>query len=208
MVGDLVKARGGKDVVFNAEAVGCGGGKKYLGFTEFIRPEFEYFLSYGIPGKVEGERYKKSPELVREIMKKQPSFSAPGQYIVFKRWDRLEENDFPEGIIFFCSPDVLSGIFTLANFDEAEPNGVFSPFGAGCASIVLYPYMENSSSRPRAVLGMLDVSARPCVSADVLTLAVPMKKFVRMVAHMEESFLITPSWRKVKRRIGMAKRQD
>jgi hypothetical protein len=154
------------------------------------------------------ERYKKSPELVREIMKKQPSFSAPGQYIVFKRWDRLEENDFPEGIIFFCSPDVLSGIFTLANFDEAEPNGVFSPFGAGCASIVLYPYMENSSSRPRAVLGMLDVSARPCVSADVLTLAVPMKKFVRMVAHMEESFLITPSWRKVKRRIGMAKRQD
>lgn len=28
-------------------------------------PNFEYFLSCGIPGKLEGERYKKTPELVR-----------------------------------------------------------------------------------------------------------------------------------------------
>jgi len=30
-------------------------------------PHFEYFLSCGIPGKLEGERYKKSPELVKEF---------------------------------------------------------------------------------------------------------------------------------------------
>lgn len=33
-----------------------------------IRPDFEYFLSCGIPGKMEGEPDKKSPELVKEIM--------------------------------------------------------------------------------------------------------------------------------------------
>ena len=95
-----------------------------------------------------------------------------------------------------------SGVFTLANFDEAEANGVFSPFGAGCATIVQYPFLEKESERPRAVIGMLDVSARPCVPTDVVTIAVPMKKFIPMIENMEESFLVTKSWRKVKRRIA------
>jgi len=50
-------------------------------------------------------------------------------------------------------------------------------------------------------LGMFDVSARPCVPTDVLTFSVPMKRFIRMVGNMEESFLITNSWRKVLKRI-------
>ena len=44
--------------------------------------------------------------------------------------------------IFFAPPNVLSGLFTLANFDEPLPNGVIAHFGAGCASIVDYPYKE------------------------------------------------------------------
>jgi hypothetical protein len=69
-----------------------------------------------------------------------------------------------------------------------------------CASIVYHPYHEIASDRPRAVLGMFDVSARPCVEPDVLTFAVPRPKFTRMVAQMDESFLITKSWSKVRRR--------
>jgi uncharacterized protein (DUF169 family) len=202
VIGDLSKARAGKNLAFVAEVIGCAGGKKYLGFAEGLRPEFEYFLSYGIPGKLEGERYKKSPELVREVMKRQPSFVAPERFIVFKRWDRLEKDDRPEVVIFFARPDVLSGVFTLANFDRAEPEGVIAPFGAGCSTIVQYPYMEKDKEIPRAVLGMLDVSARPCVPSDVITLAVPMSKFTGMIGNMEESFLITGSWGKVKRRIA------
>jgi hypothetical protein len=167
-------------------------------------PDFEYFLSYGIPGKLEGERYKKSPELVRETMKMQPAFTAPGAFIVFKRWDKLGESDYPEVVIFFAKPDVLSGLFTLSSFDEPGNDAVFSPFGAGCSTIVQYPYLEKDAERPRAVIGMLDVSARPCVPADVVTLAAPMKKFVRMVENMEESFLAADSWKKVRRRIAAA----
>jgi hypothetical protein len=51
---------------------------------------------------------------------------------------------------------------------------------------------------------MFDVSARPCVPTDVLTFSVPMKRFIRMVGNMEESFLITNSWRKVLKRIRSA----
>jgi hypothetical protein len=66
---------------------------------------------------------------------------------------------------------------------------------------VQYPYLENEISRPRAVLGMFDVSARPYVPRETLTFSVPMKKFIRMIGNMEESFLITRSWEKVKKRI-------
>jgi len=35
----------------------------------------------------------------------------------------------------------------------------------------------------------------------MLTLAVPMKNFVKMIDNMEESFLITEAWQKVQKRI-------
>jgi hypothetical protein len=35
-----------------------------------------------------------------------------------------------------------------------------------------------------------------------MSIAMPMKKFVKMVDNMEESFLITESWQKIQRRIG------
>jgi uncharacterized protein (DUF169 family) len=206
VIADIARARKGTSVAFDVAAIGCFGGKKYLGFTEGFRPNFEYFLSYGIPGEMEGERYKKSPEIVKEVMKNVPEFKAPGKYIVFKRWDKLEKDDKPEVVIFFAHPDILSGIFTLANYDEVEPNGVFSPFAAGCSTIVTHPYLEKSAKRPRAVLGMFDVSARPCVSDNTLTIAIPMNKFERMISNMEESFLTTQSWAKVKRRITKAQK--
>jgi uncharacterized protein (DUF169 family) len=200
-IGVLSKVRRGTALCFDANSIGGGGGKRYLGFTEDIMPNFEYFLSCGIPGKLEGERYKKSPALVKEVMKRMPSFKAPGRFIVFKRWDMLDESDEPAVVVFFAKPDVLAGLFTLANYDETEQNGVIAPFGAGCSSVVMYPYLEKASARPRAVLGMFDVSARPFVPKEMLTFAVPMNKFGRMIDNMDESFLITPSWHKVRKRL-------
>ena len=205
IIGVLTKVRNGRSLCFEGDSMGCGGGKRYIGFTQEIMPNFEYFLSCGIPGEMEGERYKKSPELVREVMKRMPEFKAPARFIVFKRWDKLEESDNPEVVIFYARPDVLSGLFTLASFDELEPNGVFAPFSAGCGSIVLNPYLEKDAERPRGVIGMFDVSARPYVEEDELTFAVPMAKFRGMVGNMEESFLITSSWDKVRKRISPGK---
>jgi len=205
---DLSSVRNGESLCFGSDSPGCGGGKRYFGFSQEVAPNFEYFLSCGIPGKLEGERYKKTPELVKEAMKKLPQFEAPAEFIVFKRWDMLEEPDDPEVVVFFAEPDVLSGLFTLTNFDEVDPNGVFAPFAAGCGSIVQYPYLERDSDSPRAVLGMFDVSARPCVPEHLLTFSVPMKKFTKMIENMEESFLITPSWSKVNKRIHRMGRED
>lgn len=72
--------------------------------------------------------------------------------------------------------------------------------GTGCSSIVGNPLMESKSGNPRCALGMFDVSARSCVPDNVLTFAVPMKRFEEMVGNMDESFLTTDSWKSVKAR--------
>jgi uncharacterized protein (DUF169 family) len=203
VIAALSKIRRGQSYAFNADSIGCFGGKRYLGFAQKIMPKFEYFLSCGIPGELEGERYKKSPELVKKAMKHAPPFEAPARFVVFKRWDMLQEKDEPNVVIFFAQPDVLAGLFTLANFDEAEPDGVFAPFSSGCGSVVYYPYIEGRSDRPRGIIGSFDISARPFLSANMLSFSVPMNKFVGMIENMEDSFLITGSWKKVQKRIGL-----
>jgi hypothetical protein len=139
--------------------------------------------------------------MVKEYMKNQRTLPVDGKNIVFKRWDKLTEDDNPAVVIFFARPDVLSGLYTLANFDQTDPNMTITPFGAGCGTIVHYPYLESLSDNPRAIIGMFDPSARPCVPEDVLTFAVPMKRFVKMISYMEESFLITETWTTVRTRI-------
>jgi len=200
-IAQLGAIRKGESLCFEISSLGCPGGKRYLGFSQTLMPNFEYFLSCGIPGQLEGERYKKTPELVRELMEKAPKFIAPSPYIVFKRWDKLEARDAPEVVIFFALPDVLSGLFTLSGFDESDVNAVIAPFCAGCGSIVHWPFLEQQAERPRAVLGMFDVSARPYVQKQLLTFAAPMRKFSRMLDNMDESFLTTHSWERVKARL-------
>jgi hypothetical protein len=202
VIGELNRVRHGESLAFSSKSMGCAGGKRYCGYSQQLRVNFEYFLSYGIEGKLEGERYKKNPELVNEQLKQHPPFEAPAEYLICKRWDHLEPQDEPQIIVFYASPDVLSGLFTLANYDEPSSQGVIAPFGAGCASIVYHPYHESKTANPRAVLGMFDVSARPYVEPGVLSFAVPMQKFERMIRNMDESFLITGSWEKVKARIS------
>lgn len=200
-IGELAKVRKGRSLAFNEEAVSCGGGKKYLGFTNKLRPGFEYLLSCGTPD-MEGERYLQSPELVNTFLQNAPWVPAKASKILFKRWDKLTENDEPEVVIFFATPDVLSGLFTLSGYDRDDLHGNIAPFGAGCASIVQYPLLESLKDKPAAVIGMFDVSARPYVQENVLTFAVPFKRFVEMVSFIEVSFLITGSWEKVRKRIN------
>lgn len=201
VVGNLQTVRNGKALRFGAESIGCFGGKRYLGYPTEMMPNFEYFLSCGIPGKMEGERYLKTPELVKKRLMKMAKFTAPKKFIVFKRWDMLEENEEPDVVIFFATPDVLAGLYTLANFDEEEQGGIITPFGAGCGTIVQYPYLEIFSERPKCIIGLFDLSARPFVKPNELTFSVPMKKFIRMIDNIEESFLITDTWNKIKERI-------
>ncbi len=203
-IGDLAKVRNGRSIAFNREAIGCGGGRRYLGFDKDVGPGFEYFLSCGNE-EIKGERYLRTPGLVKKFLENAPYIPASASRIVFKRWDKLVEGDLPEVVIFFASPDVLSGLFTLSGYDRGDLHGSVAPFGSGCASIIQYPLAERREADPRGIIGMFDVSARPFVPAGTLSFAVPFERFTRMVHYMDESFLVTEDWDKVKKRINKQK---
>ena len=195
------QARNGTPLAFDEDSITCHGGRMYTGYSAERPPGFRYFLSHGNNGVVEGERYKQTPEIVDAWERLIPPFSAQGTSLCFTRWDQLTEQDNPDVVVFFARAEVMSGLFTLANFDRSDPNGVICPMGSGCSSIVYYPWLEQQKENPRVVLGMFDPSARKCVPLDVMTLAFPMKRFGKVIGFMEESFLITPSWETVKKKI-------
>ncbi|RPJ08265.1 MAG: hypothetical protein EHM36_05695 [Deltaproteobacteria bacterium] len=203
MIGLLKKTRrSGQTVYFDRDHFGCPGGAYYMGFLETPRPNIEYFLSCGIEGQMEGERYIKTPELARRYFEKTKPRPAPASYCVFKPIEKFAADEEPEVVVFFASPDTLSGLFTLTNYALEVTDGVFSPFGSGCGTLLTYPLKEAEKEYPRATLGMFDVSARPMVERDVLTLSMPYTVFLKLLENIDGSFLQTESWKKVRERIS------
>jgi uncharacterized protein (DUF169 family) len=175
----LAKTRAtGMPAALSASHHGCGGGGYYLGFLEGPREGIEYFLSCGIPGKMEGERYVKTPELARAKFASMPVRPAPKRYGLFTRADMPHSEEEPDVVIFFASPDLLAGLHFLASFDR-EDDAVTVPFSSGCGAIVTLPYVERN----------------------LLTFAVPFRLFERMAGNVPESFLVTRTWETLRKRI-------
>jgi uncharacterized protein (DUF169 family) len=202
MIGMLKRARQqGETVYFDGEHTGCFGGAYYMGFRDQARPKIEFFLSCGIPGEMDGERYLKTPELAREYFSSVKPRKAPAKFCIFKPIHMLQETEKPEVAVFFAPPDILSGLFTLTNYAAERMDAVRIPFSSGCGSILTHPLKEAEKENPQSVLGMFDVSARPFVEPNILTLAMPTRLFLTLLKNLDESFLITESWKKVKERI-------
>ena len=202
MITLLKKARKkGKTVYFDRNHFGCPGGAYYMGFLESPMPNIEYFLSCGIPGEMEGERYIKTPELAKEFFAEMKPRPAPASYCVFKPIENFQGDEKPEVVVFFAPPDILSGLFTLTNYALEKTDAVLTPFASGCGSILARPLKEAEKEDPRAILGMFDVSARPGVKKDILTLAMPTSVFLKLLENVSGSFLETESWKKVWQRI-------
>jgi hypothetical protein len=169
---DLAKVRAGKTCCFAAESLGCDGGKIYTGLlddpSKTQGPRLRQLMCAGIPGTIKtgredkpGEgKYKQDENCVDALVDPANLLDVPFTHIVFKRWDTLDKDDQPLGTIFFASPDIISGLFALANFDEPGLHGVMTPYASGCGAIVMFPYKELQSQHPRAVLGMFDIMPR------------------------------------------------
>jgi hypothetical protein len=190
----------GTPVAFTRTHHGCRGGGYYLGFLDRPMEGIEHFLSCGIPGRMEGERYLKTPEIAGARFAQGGGPAAPKPYAVFTRADRAQHGEEPEIVIFFAPPDILGGLHVLANFDRTE-EAVIAPFSSGCGAVVTHPRKEAEKADGRAVLGLFDLSARPHVERDLLTFAVPYGMFRRMATNVPESFLGTRTWEVIRKRI-------
>lgn len=197
--------------VFDRNTSGCPGGGTGLGFGDkyghfpidclLAKGNKEFAEKMGSAGAImrEGERFYKTPEQAKKWVDSLPMTDVPADYVVFKPWDQLTEEDSPELMVFFANPDQLSALVVMADFDRGTNQSVTAPFGAACQSI-LYGYAEAKKEHPKGVLGFFDIAQRSAVERDILTFTVPFKMFKEMETHVDESFLKLHDWRMLQER--------
>ena len=148
------------------------------------------------------EKYKKTPEMVKDYIDSLQMRRAETAYLNFIRADKAETFDNVEGILFYATPDMLSGLCGWAFFDNNESDAVVSLFGSGCSTVVSMTVVENARNGHRCFLGLFDPSVRPFVGRDELSFTIPFSRFVTMMDTMKECFLFdSHAWKKVKARI-------
>ena len=190
----LQAARDGQPVSLSADVIGCGGGKLYTGFSDI--PE-------RVPGFVSlKEKYKKTPEMVVDYVNGLGMNRAEKPYLNFIRIDKAESFEGIEGIFFYATPDMLSGLCGWAFFDINEPDAVVSRFGSGCSTVVSMTVVENARQGHRCFIGLLDPSVRPWVGKDELSFTIPFSRFTQMMETMKDCFLFdSHAWQKMKARL-------
>lgn len=205
-VGELVKTQGcmfkafnrlraGEAICYNAQTVGCGGGKFYTGFAPM--PEYvPDFVSHK-------EHYKLSPEMVRDYVRQVNVMPADKEFLCFARVDRIADIEpWCEGVLFLAAPDVLSGLLSWIFFDNNSPEAVTAPFGSGCSSAITQAINENRRGGQRTFLALFDLSVRPYFEKDIIGLSVPLSRFKEMCATMRQSSLFgTAAWKRLRSRI-------
>jgi len=223
----FANAARGKTAAFDHETYGCWGGGVGLGFGNAYlhfpggTECFAHFLSSGnsqwekgrevgnalasTAGKeftenfLKGEGYVKTPELVEQWLQEVPMTEVESRYVLFKPLAQVDPAaEKPETVIFLANPDQLSALVILANYAREGMENVIIPWAAGCQTIGILAYREAKSGKPRAVVGLTDISARKYVrnllGPDYLTFAMPWEMFLEMESNVEGSFLEKHTW--------------
>jgi hypothetical protein len=148
------------------------------------------------------EKYKETPDMVLDFIACSGVPVSTGKYLNFARLDALDSFDGIEGLIFFATPDVLSGLTTWAWFDNNADDAVTTRFGSGCSTVISDLVRENRLGGRRTFIGCFDVSVRPHLEPDELSFTVPMSRFREMYHTIRRSALFgTNAWDKVRGRI-------
>lgn len=218
----------GRTAVFDRETYGCFGGGLGLGFgntyTKFPGGEegFCNFLSNGNEASdqgrrigegmraggarpefvhhfLHGERFKKSPELVRAFIDALPITDIPTKYAAFVPLANIDPAaKQPESVTFLVTPDQLAALTVLANYDRPGLENVAIPYAAGCQVMGVFSYREARSAQPRCVVGLMDLSARQFLRAqlgkEVVSFTIPFQRFLEMESNIEGSFLEQEPW--------------
>jgi len=226
----LAAAVRGRQAIFDRNTFGCPGGGTGLGFGNQYKnipggeEGFYRFLSCGNEGIDEGmkiaetikpfvreevyddfvygERYLKSPELVKKFVEQLPITDVPTKYVLFKPLSQVDPSkEKPETIVFLADMNQLAALVILANYARNSNDNAIIPFCAGCQSIGIHPFAEAKKEKPRAVVGLVDISARVQIKRqlkdDVMSFAVPLAMFNEMEENVSGSFLQRNTWKEL-----------
>jgi uncharacterized protein (DUF169 family) len=231
----FAQAATGKTAVFDYNTYGCIAASWGLGFgsrlNEWSGGEecFYYFLSNGNDnweeGRqkaeelkptmrqesyehfVHGERFLKTPELVKKWLDNMPIIKTDKRYVIFKPLKDVSDKEEIKIVIFPVDANQLSALVVLANFGRETNENVYAPFSAGCQSVGVLAYSEMDKEFPRAIIGNTDISSRlyssHLMGTDLLTFAVPYKMYLEMEGNVDESFLRMHTWARLMEKAGM-----
>lgn len=194
MIGAIRKVCDGRPLTLSAGNVLCGGGRFYTAFAP-MPDRVPVFVS-------ETEHYKQDREQVREYIDRLDIRLSGKPYLNFVRMDCIDNLDEMEGILFFATPDVLSGLCSWAFYDNNDDDAVCTRFASGCCGIVTFAVKENEKGGRSCFIGLLDPSARPLVHSDELTFAIPVCRFKEMMDTMKQSALFQKAYSIVRKRIN------
>lgn len=228
-------AERGRTAAFDAQTYGCWGGGVGLGFGNCYEQFpggvecFCGFLSDGngknpkgqavaeacagwMKGELRenflhGERYKQSPQKVQGFLDRLPMMQVPTRYVIFKPLAQVREDEEVQVVVFLADADQMSALVVLANYDRPDSDGAVIPFVAGCQSIGILTYRERTAEHPRAVVGLVDPSARRTMrrlGRELTTVSVPWRLYQTMEANAAGSFLEKAPWTDLVKAEGQA----
>lgn len=225
----LASATRGKTVVFDRESFGCPGGGVGLGFGNTYlshfpggMPGFCGFLANGnesdpagkaigegmkaggaperfVTEFLHGERYKKSPELVKDFVAALPITEVPATYVVMKPLSLVDpDKEEPVSVTCLVNPDQLSALVVLANYDRPDLENVAVPWAAACQVVGIMAYAEAKKEKPRCLIGLTDLSARRYLKGqnvnNKMTFTIPFRRLQEMEENVAGSFLEGSTW--------------
>ncbi len=223
----LVIAAKGRTAVISRDTYGCPGGGVGMGFGNRYEDfpggcaSFYGFLSNGCGdteiGKkiaegiaasgnqdmadelLHGERYVKDPEATKCFVDALPLQDIPAKYVVLRPMqDGDLENSEVRNITLFVTPEQLSALVVMANYEHPERENVGIPYAAGCQVIGILMYREQEQAHPRALVGLTDLSARKNVQRtmgkDKMTFTMTPAMFKSMEANVDTSFFHRHTW--------------
>ena len=205
----LQAAAKGRTVVFDRKTSGCPGGGTGLGFGNcYTGFPIDLLLSTGGKAELpdgrafdmgEGERFFESPEAAARWAEALPYREVPTEFIVCKPLDLVAEGEDVSLVLLFVNPDQLSALVTLAGYRRGAINATVAPWGAACQSI-LFAHAEAESDNPRGVIGFFDISQRRKIAKDLVSYTMPYGMFLEMESSVDDSFLSTTIWQKLRER--------
>ncbi len=199
----LKAAANGESVAVYSDMLNCNGAKTGCGFVDGIPNTpggFGNFISIGAgEGFPSGERLKKSPAIAEEMIKCQhQNVLNEKDYLILNPY---KNGDTADIVVLLVSPDQLSALTFLFNFESGRFDNVIAPAVSGCASVFRIPLGESKLENPRAVIGNLDIFSRPHFEENIVSFSVSFKDFCKMLENADECFFKTNAWEKIESRL-------
>jgi len=197
----IFKSAQGKTVAIDQDTTGWNCSAFYLGYQNWIFEGIECFLSDGVVNGREGERFIKTSQQAKSFVEFYRPESLTTKVTVFKPLSDLEPDETPELVIFFVNPDELSALVYLLHFNAPESEDrIVTRFISGCGSIVTLPMKLLKEGKMQAVWGMHDISVRRRLPKELMTLTMPYELLAEITKDIDQSFIITDSWKSIKER--------